>query len=465
MRTYTGSGLGPDFSISYCGICRFRVRRNVPRGKFRSWITSGSFLFLFLFLFLLRFPFLRRRCRLCRRFCRLLFRFLRRTLRLFRCHRDALQRLKQPQGVPLRRPRSKRQHHVPLIAHFRHAALRLKPLLQLVAAPPVCCVVYYKLKRVLNSICSGPAARARRLDEAEARQFIEAAARRGGRGQPACEQGGPLGRQQASAHVERSHDGIGRAGALQHRQPLAQQRAVDQPALHMQHRAHRERGEHLVRRLHDAIGALGQRALRQRRMLAEVGAVRLVDEQRHAVRTAELGQRPQRCAHPVVARVRDEQPFSAGVPAQGFTHRLRRRDGRQAARRIEPRRQKHRVRARQHQSVDDGFMHVPLHEQHIARSGAHAQDQRQIAGCAAADKKKRLLRPKLGGGQLLRLTDRSLRMMQIIRAGNFRGVDFHHPGQHILLRGHFAAQGLSVFMSRHMKGNIVFFHILHQSFI
>ncbi|MNJ33474.1 hypothetical protein D3C77_281600 [compost metagenome] len=95
----------------------------------------------------------------------------------------------------------------------------------------------------------------------------------------------------------------------------------------MQHGAHRERGEHLVRRLHDAIGALRQGASRQSRMQPVVGAVCFVDEQRHAVRMAELCQLCQSAAHPVVVRMRDKQPLSAGIPAQGFTHRLHGRDG------------------------------------------------------------------------------------------------------------------------------------------
>ncbi|MNW50442.1 hypothetical protein D3C74_278950 [compost metagenome] len=79
--------------------------------------------------------------------------------------------------------------------------------------------------------------------------------------------------------------------------------------------------------------------------------------------------------------------------------------------------------------MNHGFVHVSLHEQHISWRGAHAQDQRQVPGRAAANQKKRLLRPKLGGGQPLRLTDDTLRMMEIIRPGDFRNVDFHHARQ------------------------------------
>ncbi|MNN21304.1 hypothetical protein D3C81_1346210 [compost metagenome] len=192
-----------------------------------------------------------------------------------------------------------------VIAHLRYASLGFKPLLQFIPGEGCGCIVYDKFQRILDSICSSPSAGARRSNDAEARQLGQAAPQVRGRGEPALEEGGALRPQQASAQVERSHDGVGRAGALQHRQPLAQQRAVEQPALHVQHRAHRERGQHLVRRLHDAIGPCGQRTLRQRRVLAEVGAMRLVDEKRHAVRMAQLGQRPQRRAHPVVARVRE----------------------------------------------------------------------------------------------------------------------------------------------------------------
>ncbi|HKH16981.1 MAG TPA: hypothetical protein VKA57_05605 [Solirubrobacteraceae bacterium] len=124
-------------------------------------------------------------------------------------------------------------------------------------------------------------------------------------------------RELAARAVERGEQQRGGAGGAQQPQRTADRADVDPVAVaDVQHRALGQRAGDLVRAGEHRVGALGQRGRRQRVVEAEVRAPGLVDDQRHARRVRDLGERRDVGRHAEVRRGHDERRPGIGRVAQ-----------------------------------------------------------------------------------------------------------------------------------------------------
>ncbi|MNI09318.1 hypothetical protein D3C73_623830 [compost metagenome] len=231
---------------------------------------------------------------------------------------------------------------MPVVTHLRHHSLLFEPALQLEASQDPRSVINDRLEGVLGAVrrhalrrrtcgggCASTAAgslqRCCRLQQPVARQRGEAAPQHIHGGEPRREGTGALAVHQPPGQIERSHHGVGWAGALHHGEPLPEQRAVEPWPLHMQHGAHRQRRQHLVRGLHNAVRAAHQRPRRQRRVLAIMRPVCFIHQQRNAAGMADPREGRKVASHAIVIRHGHQDSGGLRVGCKRSLNRLCRR--------------------------------------------------------------------------------------------------------------------------------------------
>ena len=224
--------------------------------------------------------------------------------------------------------------------------------------------------------------------------------------------------------VERYHQQITRTRALHQLQILSdpvQRRLPHTVVSDVQYRALCQRPCDLVHALHTDIRTGLERAHRKPVMKVHMSPMCLVDQQKRIVRVADLRDRLQIRTDAIIARTHQEQCPAVRMLLKSLPDRIRR--DRPLHRPVSDhlRHHIHRLRAGQDQTHQSRLVRVPG-DHDLSALKCRAEDHRLIPTGTPVHQEKTPIRTVKRAEQSLRLADRPLRAVQVIRERRLRHI-------------------------------------------
>ncbi len=249
---------------------------------------------------------------------------------------------------------------------------------------------------------------------------VDLAPRLGGEPDRLVEELLPFGRHLHPGQVERRHQNVGRAGALDETEHGRERRHIDAAPLGVKHRRLRHSADDLVGALHREIGPGFHRRGGKVGVEFQMRAMRLIDHHDQTSLMRVRNDPLQIGADAVIVGTGEEEGLGLGMGVDGAAGLVIGDVEGQLQVIIHRRRKKDRLGAGEDQAGQDRLVRVPRDEDLVPRS-AGGEDHCMIAAGGAVDEEERAVGAVGFRGELLRLFDHPLRLL--------KGIDFVKGGQ------------------------------------